>query len=346
MEHDAGLLEIADSLGIDDSFCPVRAMLGAFVDRGPFPHPRPADVQRRGDLRRLLGHRPAAGRPGLPDPLVGDAAPPPARSRARTAVELPGGFAAPARARSTFVRAELERVRAALEAYGRASRSTTSGSPRASRRANRVRRLLAELRRLVFTRRSRARCRPWRCSSPRCWRSTSAPTRTRRSRVLEELLDEVRRRVAAGDGVLAAGRRPRLLGQPGGRSAGDEPAGGRAAAGSAAPSTCSATPWTRSPRTCRRWRPWPGWRWPIPMVGSAADRAERICARDPPLRRRGGDHLAHPRGQPLRLEGDDHRRDRPRGMRTARAGDRGAADHRRDASRRCARGWRRWWRRL
>ena len=31
MELNAGLLQIADSLGIDESFCPVRAMLGAFV---------------------------------------------------------------------------------------------------------------------------------------------------------------------------------------------------------------------------------------------------------------------------------------------------------------------------
>ena len=39
MQQKAGLLEIADSLGIDDSFCPVRAMLGAFVSRAHFPIP-------------------------------------------------------------------------------------------------------------------------------------------------------------------------------------------------------------------------------------------------------------------------------------------------------------------
>ena len=89
------LLAIADSLGIDESFCPVRAMLGAFVRRGPFPHPGPADVQRGRHLRRFLGHRPAAGRPGLPDPVVGDAASPAAGGR-RAGVELPGGFVAPA----------------------------------------------------------------------------------------------------------------------------------------------------------------------------------------------------------------------------------------------------------
>ncbi len=39
LEGGGGLLEIADSLGIDDSFCPVRAMLGAFVRRNRFPIP-------------------------------------------------------------------------------------------------------------------------------------------------------------------------------------------------------------------------------------------------------------------------------------------------------------------
>ncbi len=39
LEGGDGLLEIADSLGIDDSFCPVRAMLGAFVAGNRFPIP-------------------------------------------------------------------------------------------------------------------------------------------------------------------------------------------------------------------------------------------------------------------------------------------------------------------
>ena len=39
MELSAGLLSIADSLGIDESFCPVRAMLGAFVTGAHFPLP-------------------------------------------------------------------------------------------------------------------------------------------------------------------------------------------------------------------------------------------------------------------------------------------------------------------
>jgi benzoyl-CoA reductase/2-hydroxyglutaryl-CoA dehydratase subunit BcrC/BadD/HgdB len=39
MGPEAGLMEIADSLGVDDSFCPVRAMLGAFVTGAHFPIP-------------------------------------------------------------------------------------------------------------------------------------------------------------------------------------------------------------------------------------------------------------------------------------------------------------------
>ncbi len=39
MEQGTCDLRLADSLGIDDSFCPVRAMLGAFVSGGHFPRP-------------------------------------------------------------------------------------------------------------------------------------------------------------------------------------------------------------------------------------------------------------------------------------------------------------------
>lgn len=39
MELSAGLFQIADSMGIDESFCPVRAMLGAFANENHFPHP-------------------------------------------------------------------------------------------------------------------------------------------------------------------------------------------------------------------------------------------------------------------------------------------------------------------
>lgn len=39
MELSAGLFDIADAMGIDESFCPVRAMLGAFANENHFPRP-------------------------------------------------------------------------------------------------------------------------------------------------------------------------------------------------------------------------------------------------------------------------------------------------------------------
>lgn len=39
MEMSEGLFQIADSLGLDESFCPARAMIGAFVNKKHFPIP-------------------------------------------------------------------------------------------------------------------------------------------------------------------------------------------------------------------------------------------------------------------------------------------------------------------
>ena len=39
METNSDVLSVADSMGIDESFCPVRAMLGAFVTQNHFPLP-------------------------------------------------------------------------------------------------------------------------------------------------------------------------------------------------------------------------------------------------------------------------------------------------------------------
>ena len=59
MEDGTHLLAIADSLGIDESFCPVRAMLGAFVGGQPLPHPGLADVQRRGRSATIFRRSPS-----------------------------------------------------------------------------------------------------------------------------------------------------------------------------------------------------------------------------------------------------------------------------------------------
>jgi len=200
MELNAGLLQIADSLGIDESFCPVRAMLGAFVTEAHFPIPDlltcsvgatcddfSAIAQRLNGLgHRILWweipHRRA------PDP-------------GEEAVTLPGGFSAP-KSQVESVKSELSRVRAALEeAAGRPldDRMLMNGIAE----ANRVRRLLGRLRRLAFTA-------PL-CPMPALEMLIAemlaihfCSDRDATILVLEELLDEVSRRVAAGTGHLSA----------------------------------------------------------------------------------------------------------------------------------------------
>ncbi|MFC1597020.1 2-hydroxyacyl-CoA dehydratase [Planctomycetota bacterium] len=200
MERTAGLLEIADSLGIDDSFCPVRAMLGAFVNKNHFPIPGlltcsvgatcddvSAIVQRLEDLGHSIlwweiPHR------REPEPE-------------ETAVDLPGRFRAPA-VQVAFVKSELQRVRHALEAYT-GQRLTDQRLSAGIGRANRVRRLLGELRRLDFTADV--------CPMPALEMLIAemlaihfCSDQPEAIAVLEELLEEVTRRVNAATGVLAA----------------------------------------------------------------------------------------------------------------------------------------------
>jgi len=200
MERTAGLLEIADSLGIDDSFCPVRAMLGAFVNKNHFPIPGlltcsvgatcddvSAIVQRLEDLGHSIEwweipHRRA--------PEAGE-----------TAVDLPGCFRAPG-AQVAFVESELQRVRRALEAYT-GQRLTDQRLAAGIRRANRVRGLLAELRRLSFTAEV--------CPMPALEMLIAemlaihfCSDQPEAIAVLEEMLEEVAMRVNTGTGVLAA----------------------------------------------------------------------------------------------------------------------------------------------
>lgn len=148
MEMSDGLLGIASRLGIEESFCPVRAMLGAFVTQAHFPLPDllvcsvgavcddfSAIAQRLAGLGFAVNwwEMPRRRRP---DP-------------GEESVLLPDGRLAPA-AQVGFVRAELERVRCLLEEL--------SGQPldesalvAGIRAANGIRRQLRELRRLVFT---------------------------------------------------------------------------------------------------------------------------------------------------------------------------------------------------
>jgi benzoyl-CoA reductase/2-hydroxyglutaryl-CoA dehydratase subunit BcrC/BadD/HgdB len=201
MELNAGLLKIADSLGIDESFCPVRAMLGAFVTGKHFPLPDrlicsvgatcddfSAIAQRLNSLGHSIffweiPHR----REPEPD---------------EEAVNLPGGFTAP-KSQVEFVKSELQRVKTALEETADKKLDDNKLSV-GIERANKVRRYLAELRQLAFT------AEP--CPIPALEMLIAemlaihfCSNRQETIEVLKELLDEVKSRVKTGVGVVDAG---------------------------------------------------------------------------------------------------------------------------------------------
>ncbi|MGB2613693.1 MAG: 2-hydroxyacyl-CoA dehydratase family protein [Phycisphaerae bacterium] len=199
MELSDGLFRIAQLLGFGEAFCPVRAMLGAFVNRAHFPIPDLLtcsagavcdDFSAIAQCVESLGHpilwwEIPHRRPPEPD---------------ETAVELPGGFSAPA-SQVAFVRSELDRVRSALEVLAGAPLGASELAAGVAQ-ANRVRRSLAELRRLAYTTEA--------CPMPALemliaemlaihFCSDQAET----IRVLADLTEEVRRRVKEKHGVLA-----------------------------------------------------------------------------------------------------------------------------------------------
>ncbi len=272
MELSAGLLEIADSLGIDESFCPVRAMLGAFVTGCHFPIPDllvcgvgatcddfSAIAQRLEDLGHHILWWEIPHRRAPEDH--------------EAAVRLPGGSSAP-RSQVELVKSELLRVKASLEDLaGQSLDDVALGEGIA--KANQIRRCLAELRDAAYT--------AERCPMPALEMLIAemlaihfCSDRDECLRVLEALLSEVRQRVSAGVGVLdedaarvfwvnpvADLRVMNLLAECGGRVCGTEyffthaldpipenvpPMDALAAAALA-----------------------------DPMVGSSIDRAERIC---------------------------------------------------------------------
>ena len=200
MELSAGLLAIADSLGIDESFCPVRAMLGAFLTKAHFPIPDlltcsvgatcddfSAIAQRLNGLGYPIMWWEIPHRRG-PDPD-------------EPAVTLPGGFTAP-QSQVTFVRSELERVKKAVEDLAGESIDDERLSA-GIRKANEVRRLLREIRTLNFT------AEP--CPMPALEMLVAemlaihfCSDRDECINVLSELLEEIKQRIRAGTGVLPA----------------------------------------------------------------------------------------------------------------------------------------------
>ena len=147
MQRSTRLLEIADSLGVDDSFCPVRAMLGALVSEANFPVPGLLTCSVGAvcdDVSAIVQRLAARGFPILWWEVPHRRHPEPGEA----AVELPGGFQSP-QSLVDLVRSELQRVRQALETFA-GERLTDQRLSAGIARANRVRGLLGELRGLVF----------------------------------------------------------------------------------------------------------------------------------------------------------------------------------------------------
>lgn len=196
MELSDGLFGIADSLGINESFCPVRAMLGAFVTAAHFPIPDLLLCSTGAvcdDFSAIAQRLNGMGHPifwwEIPHRRSPDAG--------EEAVSLPGGFRAP-RDQVSYVKSELERVRGIL--------AETAGTPltdrhlsQGIRRANQVRRCLAELRAVAFTAKL--------CPMPALEMLIAemlaihfCSDRLEALRVLSGLLECVRKRVAEGQG--------------------------------------------------------------------------------------------------------------------------------------------------
>jgi len=273
MELGAGLLEIADSLGIDESFCPVRAMLGAFVTGAHFPVPDSLICSVGAtcdDFSAIAQRLNGLGHPILWWEIPHRRSPEPNEA----AVTLPGGFSAP-KCQVEFVRSELERIRTALAELAGEQLDEQKLSA-GIKQANQVRRYLAELRYLAFTAEQ--------CPVPALEMLIAemlaihfCSDRQEAIAVLKELLDEVKSRVRAGKGVLDADAAKifwvnpvadlkvmNLLEDSGGRICGTEYLFTHA---------LDAIPEDLPPMEALAQMALSD-----PMAGSSADRAERICA--------------------------------------------------------------------
>ncbi len=200
MELSAGLLEAADLLGVGESFCPVRAMLGAFLKEAHFPRPDllTCSVGAVCDDFSAIAQR----LNGLGFPILWWEIPFRRKPGAgEEEVVLPGGFTAP-RSQVDFVRSELERVGEHLERVS-GERLTDARLAAGIRSANLVRRRMREIRRLVFTAPA--------CPLPALELLIAemivihfCSDREEAAEVLGDLADLVRRRVREGLGILPA----------------------------------------------------------------------------------------------------------------------------------------------
>jgi benzoyl-CoA reductase/2-hydroxyglutaryl-CoA dehydratase subunit BcrC/BadD/HgdB len=201
MELSEGLFGIAQSIGLGDAFCPVRAMAGAFVNGAHFPIPDLLTCSVGAtcdDFSSIAQRVESLGHPILWWEVPSRRRPDPGE----TAVVLPGGFEAPA-SQVALVRSELERLRAALAELAGLSLGDAELAA-GIREANKVRALLEDLRRVAYT------AEP--CPMPALEMLIAemlaihfCSDRAESKAVLSDLRDEVRRRVARHWGVVDEG---------------------------------------------------------------------------------------------------------------------------------------------
>ena len=273
MELSAGLLEVADSLGIDESFCPVRAMLGAFVTGAHFPIPDRliCSVGATCDDFSAIAQR----LNGLGFPILWWEIPHRRLPEANeAAVKLPGGFSAP-KCQVEFVKSELKRIQTALEDLS-GERLDEKKLSAGIKKANEVRRYLSQLRQITFG----AELCPLGALEMLIAEMLAIHFCSDQDEtiiVLKELVDEVKTRVQASKGVLDADavrifwvnpvadlKVMNLLEDCGGRICGTEYLFSHA---------LDTIPEDIAPDEALAQMALAD-----PMVGSSADRAERICA--------------------------------------------------------------------
>jgi len=273
MELSAPLMDVASSMGLDDSFCPVRAVLGACVTGEHFPLPDmvTCSVGATCDDLSAVAQR----LEGIGHPVTWWEVPHRRRpERGEESVVLPGGFVAP-QEQVDFVRGELERVRAALQTRSRCKLDDAALSS-GIKAANRMRAVLEELRSLAYS--------AVPCPLPSLEMQVAEMLALHfcsdveeSIAVLTDLADEVKARVKAGVGPLSRDAVPvfwvnpvadmrvmNLIEDCGGRVAGTEYLFSHALD----PIPEDVQPMEALARTALA----------DPMVGSAADRAARILA--------------------------------------------------------------------
>ncbi len=308
MECSDRLLQQAEAMGIDASFCPVRAMLPAFENGEHFPRPdllicsTGAVCDDFSAIAQRLEHL------GHSDFVVGNAAPPPAGS-GETALRVAGQSGRAAESRWTVCATELQRVGQALGELA----GTTAGRRAAWRRASARRiksapaagRIAADR---LFRARAR-RCPRWKCSSRKCSRFISAPTARKPSPCLRTCWPRRKRASGKTNFVIGADavrifwvnpvadlRAMNLLEELGGRICGSDYMFTHAL--DLIPEDLP--PLEALARTALA----------DPMVGSDGRPRRAHRPRMPGRPRRGGGRLAHSRRQPLRPRGGNHPRNR------------------------------------